>query len=154
VPYDAPAALDGLARGYGARVLRLGRDREADTLWVGRPRLRDGVFMGARLCAYLAERGERLAGLRRYLPRFALVTREVSLNGDRGAVMRMLLRGSAGTPRETSSGLRLETELGFVTISPLRDRSALRIRTESFNEETAEELCAEFERRARQADQA
>ncbi len=43
VPYDAPAALDGLARGYGARVLRLGRDREADTLWVGRPRLRDGV---------------------------------------------------------------------------------------------------------------
>ena len=151
--YDAPAVLEELARGFGAAVLRVGRDgMRAQALYQRQAYLRDGVFMGARLCAYLGQKGEKLSALRAQLPRFSTATREVELKGDRGAVMRMLLNDSMGQTRETSSGLRLDTDLGYVTIAPLRTRSALRIRSESFNEETAEELCAEFEQRARRAD--
>ncbi len=154
VPYDAPTTLEKLAQAYGAEILRSGRDgARAQAIVESQRRLKDGVFAGVRLCAYLAERKEKLSDLRRKLPKFNSVTREVTLKGDRGAVMRMLLKNSSGVSRETASGLRLDTGLGCVTISPLRERSALKIHTESFSEETAEELCAEFEKRAQQADQ-
>ena len=127
------------------KILRSGRDgARAQAIVESQRRLKDGVFAGVRLCAYLAERKEKLSDLRRKLPKFNSVTREVTLKGDRGAVMRMLLKNSSGVSRETASGLRLDTGLGCVTISPLRERSALKIHTESFSEETAEELCAEF----------
>ena len=160
VPYDAPAAIDAAAAGFGAAVLRVGKDgARADAMYLGQPALRDGVFAGARLCAFLRQRGLRLAELRRKIPRFSSATREIALKSDRGSAMRLmasrctdLSAHNAGAAVEIFSGLRLDTERGRVQISPLRERSALRIRTESMNEETAEELCAEFERSAREID--
>ncbi len=153
VPYDAPAVLDDLAREHGAQILRSGCGGPlGDTLIKNQTCLRDGVFMGARLCAYLAGRNVALSRLRLELPQFSSAAREVRLEGDRGAVMRRLIKSYEGASRATASGLRLDTELGRVTIAPMRERSALKIRTESFNEETAEELCAEFERRTLRAD--
>ncbi|SHI07539.1 mannose-1-phosphate guanylyltransferase / phosphomannomutase [Sporobacter termitidis DSM 10068] len=153
VPYDAPAAIDALAGDFDAAVLRVGRDgRQAADLYLKQTALRDGVFAGVRLCAFLKSRGETLSGLRRKMPKFSSMTREIALKGDRGAVMRLMTSRCAGMASELASGLRLDTDRGCVYISPLRERSALKIRTESMSEEIAEELCAEFERRAREID--
>jgi mannose-1-phosphate guanylyltransferase/phosphomannomutase len=153
VQYDAPAAIDILAKDFGADALRIGRDGpEAEALGSEQPALRDGVFAGARLCAYLRSSGETLSALRKKMPRFSSMTREIPLKGDRGTAMRLMSSCCTGMAMELTAGLRLDTERGSVTISPLRERSALRIRTESMSEETAEELCAEFERRALEND--
>ena len=160
VPYDAPAAIDAAAGDFDAAILRVGRDGgRADALYLQQTVLRDGVFAGARLSAFLRQRGLRLSELRTTLPKFSSATREIALKGDRGSVMRLMTArcadmsaDTAAVALELASGLRLDTDRGRVHISPLRERSALRIRTESMNEETAEELCAEFERRAREID--
>ena len=160
VPYDAPAAVDSVAADFDASVLRVGRDgSRADTLYLNQPVQRDGIFAGARLAVFLGRHGLRLSELRAKLPSFSSVTRELALMGDRGSAMRLLTarcadlsgRGAAAAI-ELNAGLRLDTERGRVHISPLRERSALRIRAESLNEETAEELCADVERRAREID--
>ena len=80
------------------------------------------------------------------------MTREVSLKGGRGAAMRLMSSCCAGMAAEMAAGLRLDTDRGCVYITPLREKSALKIHTESFNEEMAEELCIEFERRACEID--
>ena len=159
VPYEAPAALEAMAADFGASILRVGRDgQRAEELYQAQTTLRDGIFAGARLGAYLKQTGIRLARLRTNIPRFSASVREVALKGDRGAAMRLMSSYVMGKqPQgamtwEIAAGLRLDTDRGRVSISPLRERSALRIRTESMNEETAEELCAEFERRARDID--
>jgi mannose-1-phosphate guanylyltransferase/phosphomannomutase len=152
VPYDAPDILDFLALEYEARLLRVGRDAEADALYLKQLFMRDGIFAGARICAWLQGKNEKLSELRLRIPRFTTVTREIPLQGERGAVMRAMAAYGSEMAAEMAAGLRLDTGRGFVHISPLRERSALRIRSESENEEAAEELCVEFERRAREFD--
>ncbi len=153
VPYNAPSAIDSLAKNFNAAVLRVGRDgQRAEDLYLRQMVMRDGVFAGARLCAWLKSRGEKLSELRRQMPKFSTSTREVSLKGNRGSVMRLISSCCAGISSELSAGLRLDTDRGCVYISPLRERSALTIHAESFSEETAEELCVEFERRALEND--
>ena len=153
VQEDAPAVLESMAQEFNADIYRIGRDGvRAQELHLSQNGLRDGIFMGARLCAYLAITGQTLSALRSCLPGFASVTREVALQAGRGAVMRRLYKECPGIAPDSLSGIRLETELGCVTISPMRGRSALKIRSESFSEETAEELCADFEQRTRRAD--
>lgn len=153
VPYETPAVVDALARDFGAAVLRIGRDGEAaEELRMRRLTMHDGVFAAAYLAVWLKSRGETLAALRRRMPKFSSTTREIELNCDRGSAMRKIAAGCAALPTETAAGLRFDTGNGYVYISPLREKSALKIRTESFSEETAEELCAEFERRVRDSD--
>lgn len=155
VQYDAPDAIDSLAGGFNAEILRVGRDgQRAEILLSEQMVMQNGVFMGARLCAWLKSRGEKLCDLRKKIPKFSSMAKEIMLKGSRGAVMRLMASSCSGMASETTSGLRLETDRGYVYISPLRERSALKIRTESYNEETAEELCAEFERRTREMDKA
>lgn len=153
VPYDAPGAIDSLAKNFDAVVLRVGRDgQRAEALYLRQMVMRDGVFAGARLCAWLKSNGEKLSDLRRRIPKFSTMTREVALKGSRGSAMRLMSSGCTGVVSEMAAGLRLDTDRGCVYISPLRERSALRIHAESMSEEIAEELCVEFERRAREID--
>lgn len=155
VQYDAPNAIDGLAGGFNAEILRVGRDgQRAEILLSEQMVMQHGVFMGARLSAWLKSHGEKLCDLRKRMPKFSSAAKEIPLKGSRGAVMRLMASSCSGMASEISSGLRLETDRGYIYISPLRERSALKIRTESYNEETAEELCAEFERRTRELDKA
>jgi hypothetical protein len=153
VPYDAPVAIDHLADNFDAAVLRIGRDgQKAEELYQRQLVMRDGVFAAARLCAWLKAHGEKLSELRLRMPKFSTMTREVALKGGRGAAMRLMSSCCAGMAAEMSAGLRLETDKGCVYISPLRERSALKIHAESISEEFAEELCVEFEHRAHEAD--
>jgi mannose-1-phosphate guanylyltransferase/phosphomannomutase len=170
VLYDAPGAIDQLGKEFGAEVFRIGRDDpKAAKLYLQQTIMRDGVFAGARLCAWLKAHNEKLSELRRRMPKFSSITREVALKSSRGAVMRLMSSNLAGNmhfnphinmqaemqeknQKDMTAGLRLNTDRGCVYISPLRERSALKIHAESVSEEIAEELCIEFERRAQEND--
>lgn len=153
VTYDAPGIIDSLAGSFNAAVLRTGRDgQRAEDLLLHQMVMRDGIFAGARLSAWLKSHGEKLSVLRTGMPRFSTMSCEVPLKGSRGSVMRLMSDSCTGMAAEMTAGLRLDTDRGCIYISPLRDRSALKIHAESFSEETAEELCVEFVRRAHEID--
>jgi mannose-1-phosphate guanylyltransferase/phosphomannomutase len=149
----APAAIEALAEGYRGRVLRLGRDgAPAERLYREQSWLHDGIFAAARICARMGSTGESLHTLIGRLPRFSVERREVPLSRDRGAVMRALAEGSSKTGSVGREGRHVRMGMGWVHVAPLNRRQALRIVGESVDAETASELCALFERKARQID--
>lgn len=152
VPPAAPAAIDLLALSYGATVLRLGRDgKEAEERYAALPSLRDAAFCAALLCAHLMERGESLSELDRRAPRFSAARREVPLRGSRGDVMQALYEAEPGA-QQAGEGLRLPIGDGWVYIAPLIRRSSLRVVGESFDTETAQELCNFYAEKAQSLD--
>ena len=154
VPEDAPDALEDVAERHGAVIIRLGRDgRRAEELYRELPSLRDAVFAGALICARMQKEGITLAELyAQKVPGFSLVTRELNLRRGRGEVMAALSAMAGEMGGELSNGIKLVNAKGAVTISPRRDKSALRIRGEGADEEIAAELCADAVRRAEDAD--
>ena len=153
LPAWAPAAADRLAGRMGTRLLRLGRaGPEAEALWLDQPWAWDGIFAACRLCARLALTGERLADLDRSLPPFATLRREVSLRGQRGAVLEAVLDTD---PNASLQGevLRSRVGEGWVCLTPLSRRSALRLVAEAADMETAAELCDLYARKLRRLDE-
>jgi phosphomannomutase len=154
VTYDAPDAIDGLARDMGCVILRTPRDgARADELAAKCPSMRDGVASALAIYALMARTGETLSRLMTRLPEFRTDTREVPVTHGRGAVMRALGSLRECADAQLDMGLRLDTPRGTVHIAPSRERSALRIRCEGASEEIAEELMAEYERYVKRADE-
>lgn len=150
LPPSAPSAIETMAATHGHRVLRLGRDgAEAEELYRSLPWLRDGVFGACRICAHLGAGEESLHDLAGRIPRFALHRREVSLRGSRGAVMEALAEEHPGSAGE---GLRVRMGDGWVYISPLSRRSALRVVGEGVSAEMAAELCDFYAKKVRKLD--
>ena len=71
---------------------------------------------------------------------------------DRGRVMQALARESARQPQ--GEGLRMRTANGWVSLTPLARRSALRIIAEGPDLELAAELCDFYAGRAAALDRA
>ncbi|BDF69768.1 mannose-1-phosphate guanylyltransferase [Oscillospiraceae bacterium] len=152
VPAGAPAALDTLAAGYGSAVLRLERDgREAEELYAALPWLRDGVFAACRICARMGLTGERLRALSGKIPRFRLRRRELAVAGGRGELMQALAQSEASAA-SAGEGLRVKLGSGWVWLSPLTRRSALRVVGEGPDMELAAELCDFYVKKARALD--
>lgn len=152
VPDDASAAVELVAAGFGKTVRRLGRDGEqARQLYRALPWLRDAAFAAARLCARLAATGERLEQLAAKTPRFSGWRREVTLAGDRAAVMARLAAG-LGPECRVGEGLRLRDRGGWVYLVPLARRAAVRVMAESDDMELAAELCDFYAGRVAEAD--
>lgn len=150
VPYGAPMALEVLAEAMGCKVLRLERDgKRAQEKYASQLFLRDGIFAAVHICSCLAKRGETLAEMASRIPAFSTVSREVRVNADRARVMRLVAESCAEMATELCQGLKINTDRGTVLICPCAGTDALTISGESENEETAEEICAEFEKRVR-----
>lgn len=144
LPAWAPAAADTVAEAFGGVLLRLDADGErAMKLWEETPWFRDAIFAACRICARLGETGETLAALSDTAPHFAVVRGEVALRHSRGRVMERLGNG-AGSRRPAGEG--------WVSVTPVSRREAVRIVAESASMEAAAELCALFEKKVRQAD--
>jgi len=153
VPYAAPAALDILAKDFGTRVLRIGRDgEEAQELYRKQMFMRDGIFAAVKICSVLQKNRESLAELFDRMPSFSTVSRRVQLGGSRGNVMRILAASCAEMGTDFAEGLRIDTGKGFVQINPCAGSSAIRIKAECGSEEAAQELCCSFEKMAREID--
>lgn len=144
VPSGATAAVDLVATGYSAQVLRLERDGEAArTLYRALPWLRDGAFAAARIAARMGVTGEKLEALAARTPRFSAWKREVPLHSSRGQVMQALLRETGVRP-DGGEGIRVRRGNGWVYLTPMARRAAVRVLAEGPDLETAAELCDFF----------
>ena len=153
VPAGASAAVELVAAGYGGTVLRLDRDGDqARALYAAQPWLRQAPSAAVRLCSRMAVSGQSLEALVSKTPRFSAWKREVPLTADRGQVMQALAREQARQP--SGEGLRLRTGSGWVYLTPLARRSALRIVAEGPDLELAAELCDFYAGRAAEIDRA
>ena len=153
VPAGASAAVELVAAGYGGTVLRLDRDGgQALELCAAQPWLRQAPAAAARICARMAVSGQKLETLVSKTPRFSSWLREVPLSSDRGRVMQALARESARNP--VGEGLRMRTGNGWVYLTPLARRSALRVVAEGPDLELAAELCDFYAGRAAELDRA
>ena len=151
VPAGASAAVELVAAGYGGTVLRLDRDGEqAATLYAAQPWLRQAPAAAVRICSRMAISGQKLEALVAKTPRFSSWRREVPLVSDRGQVMQALARESARQP--AGEGLRLRTGSGWVYLTPIARRSALRVIAEGPDLELAAELCDFYAGRAAEVD--
>ena len=145
IPYAAPGAIDTLSRYSHGRILRLGRDgEEALRFYTDSPLFSDGIFLAAALASRLSRAGLTLAELIARLPRYYTTTAEIKAPLSPSQLLGKL--GVSYHDAELVSGVRLRTPRGIASVSPL-GASLYRIRTESFREEYAEELCAEIEKK-------
>ncbi|NLF34375.1 MAG: NTP transferase domain-containing protein [Clostridiales bacterium] len=152
LPSAAPMSIELLAEGAQDRLLRLGRDGpEAEELYAALPWLWDATFAAGRICARLGTTGEPMSSLMARLPRFAVSRQEIPLSGSRGAVMRALA-GEDNAPL-AGDGLRLAAGDGWVYLSPLSRRAALRVVGEGPDAEIAAELCDFYAKRVADLDQ-
>lgn len=141
VPDEASMAVDLVAAGFDASVLRLGTGGEtARQLYRTLPWLRDAAFAAGRLCARMAMSGERLEQLGGKIPRLSSWKREVPLCRDRGEIMGELAI-QMGKNVRLGEGIRLRSRGGWVYLVPLSRRSAVRIVAEGPDLEMAAELC-------------
>lgn len=151
VPDGASAAADLVAAGFGGTCLRLGRDgQRARELYAGLPWLWDAASAAVRILSRMALTGEKLEGLMAKTPRFAARKREVPLTADRGRVMWELAREHRRALE--GDGLRLRAGNGWVYLTPLARRQALRVVAESPDMELAAELCDLYVGRVLRAD--
>ncbi len=149
VPYGAPKIIDDIAESYDGHIMRVGRDGvEASRLFAISPQMHDGIFAAARIAGAMVKTGATLRELRQAIPSFSTVTRDISLDGDRGLVMRLLADQTREEKRELYEGLRISTKNGWVHITPHLSKSSLRITGEGSDTEIAEELCSMIEKRA------
>ena len=95
--------------------------------------------------------GERLRALTGKIPRFRTASREVPLAGERGRVMQALA-GTHPAARPAGEGLRIRTGGGWVYMTPLTRRAALKVVAEGPDLETAAELCDFYAEKAKQLD--
>ena len=154
VPYSAPVALDHLAAGFGATLLRLGRDPGARSLYYRLPYLRDGVFAACRLVGAMAAGEERLHDLQSRTPAFRTARREVQIKGDRAALMQKLATDLGTEDAELVEGIRVPVAQGWVHVSPSSGRPILKVHGESSSMEAADEICIDFTRRLEALDSA
>lgn len=154
VPAAAPAAVEVTAAGLCGKVLRLDRDgAQARTLYVKLPWLRDACFAAARICARLGFSGESLRSLDGKAPRFATACREVSVSGDRAALL-ACLADEAPADRGCERSVRLRAGSGWISVTPVNRRCALRVAAECCDMELAEELCDVYTQKIARLDKA
>ena len=141
LPSWAPRAAEEIASAFGGGLLRLDRDEpEAGERYRALPWLWDGLFAACRICARMGLTGETLSDLGRAGPKFATVRRESATRRGRGETMRDLLERDPAA-RSEGEGVRVKVGDGWVYLSPMAGRSALRVIGEAADVETADELC-------------
>ncbi len=139
----APAVLSELADRYGGQVGRGGEEGDV---------MRHAVFSAVRICSAMAAKHEPLSDMVDRAPEFAVSSREVALDHDRGRVMKSLHYSELETVGDEMEGFTAYAAGGFVRITPNPRRRSLIIRSEAKSIEVADELCADFEKLIKNAD--
>lgn len=158
LPYDAPRAVEPLAKRYNKKVLRYlecpadDGDKAARSLAAQQPWVRDGLMSTVRILGYLSAKGVRLSEMQRSLPGFAVAVKAVRLDGNPGRLLRSFTANSdqLSEDRGPTEGVRLSVKGGEVLLSPLKRGGGLRIMAEASDMEAAGELCADIEKQLRE----
>lgn len=150
LPYDAPRVIDDIASRYGRKVLRYldcpadQSDAQARSLARTQIWVRDGIANSIRILDFVKSHNTTLAAIAKQLPMFAVKVKALDCRVNPGVLLRGLLHG---TPEQPSEGVLLSRPKGRILVSPLKRGNGLRILAEAADMETADELCAEMERK-------
>ena len=147
VPYDSPAFLDDLARSYGRTAYRYlsapsdGSDNVARRLAARQFWSRDALFTAAKLVCILEEKNMTFPELYSLLPPLFVysTTAQLELPPD---YLDEFEGENFSFGRDGANGFVLVEKRGKTHISPLGN-GRFRLTAQSFDEETARELCAE-----------
>lgn len=147
VPYDSPAFLDDLARSYGRTAYRYlsapsdGSDNVARRLAARQFWSRDALFTAAKLTCILEEKNMTFPELYSLLPPLFVysTTAQLELPPD---YLDEFEGENFSFGRDGANGFVLVEKRGKTHISPLGN-GRFRLTAQSFDEETARELCAE-----------
>lgn len=147
VPYDSPAFLDELARSYGRTAYRYlsapsdGSDNVARRLAARQFWSRDALFTAAKLTCILEEKNMTFPELYSLLPPLFVysTTAQLELPPD---YLDEFEGENFSFGRDGANGFVLVEKRGKTHISPLGN-GQFRLTAQSFDEETARELCAE-----------
>lgn len=156
LPFDAPRAMDALARRYGRRVLRyLGSpadsaDSEARSLAANQTWVRDGLENAVRILAYLKKNSLALTDFSKRAPTISVAVRSVELRGNPGRLLRNISQGGMDCLHSPMEGVLIMKDAGSVLLSPMKSGAGLRILAEAADMEAAQELCAQAEKRVRE----
>ena len=145
---SAPAISEQIADDFGGRVLRIGRDDGARDTFITHNSFHDAISAVLFICSYLKNRKKTLSEISVNIPSFTLISREVNLNKDRKAILDAIAKSRDGLHKEQAGCLRVCADGGWVSISPSRSKSSLRITGEGVSEEIASELCNLFVEKA------
>ncbi|MBP1559821.1 MAG: NTP transferase domain-containing protein [Oscillospiraceae bacterium] len=143
VPCNFPRAADIIAEEFGRKVLRYSScpsgkgDGEARALAAETLFIRDGAALMLTVLGVLESRGMTLAEAVAELPQTAISGRYVALS----APPLRILRSIAAEKQVSGDGIVISDERGRVLIRPLKSEKGVLMQAESFNMETASELC-------------
>lgn len=153
LPFEAPHAMEALARRYGRKVLRyLGSpaddgDSGARALAAKQTWVRDGLQNAIRILAYLKKNDLTLCAFAQTAPVFSLASRSVTLRGNPGRLLRNISKQSGERSVGPAEGVLIVRNSGSVLLSPMKSGAGLRILAEAADMEAAQELCAEAEKK-------
>ena len=151
LPYDAPVAIEEMAKKHGCRVRRYlrcptdGADEEARRLAMAQPWVRDGLMTAVRVLDFLKRQHVTLAELTAELPSFAVATKTVPCDVNPGRVLRRMAEKGEG--EGIGEGTRIRTANGILLIRPSKLGKSLVLTAEAADTEIAAELCGELEQK-------
>ena len=154
LPYDAPAALEQMAKAYGVKIKRyytcpIGRsDGEARRLAASQPWVRDGLMMAVRLLSWMKRYQITISDLLEELPVFAVNEKAMACPIEPAEVLRKLSEEPGSQcPGELWEGTRMVRNQGVVSVRPSKLGKSLILTAEAADTETAAELCGELEQK-------
>lgn len=144
LPESFPEAADSFCRSKGSRVTRYTQhpattsQHEARKAAASCAFVRDGILALATVLSYLADNRLTMRSALGQLPEFATITRSVSISCPPGKAMKTACGSSGG---------KIRTDKGTVTLKPSRTGRSIYILAEAYSTETAAELCGIYERK-------
>ena len=156
LPFSFTQAADVLAEKYGCRVLRYmhcsnGSDREARNLAAESGFASDGIKLMLKTAGFLSRNRISLKEACGMLPDFATVSRYIAVDSPKARSME-LLRKLDGGKAAGGDGIVINSGSGRVIVRPVKTGRGIMMFTDSFDLETASELCDVFQKKIKDAD--
>lgn len=156
VPYTASEAIEKLAKGYNAKVVRakssfselintvLQNDKLADLSELQYILNFDGIYAAGKLLDFMIEGSTTLHSLSRELPPIHIIKKEFPCSlQDRGSIIRQLVEEGKDLGIELFDGIKYSTDRGWSLILPDNSGSVFNVYSEGNSEEYAKELSTE-----------
>lgn len=148
LPYSFPQAADLVAARYGKKILRYyaspldDSDREARTVAAGQPFLSDGFLLAVTVLRVLADRGLTVGEALRTLPSFSETSRFIHISCPPQKILKKLMNGK----NAETEGVVLSEDGERIFMRSNKRGTGLYLFAESFNSETAAQLCEKTEK--------
>lgn len=147
LPRSAPRIIDRLAEQHGGEVFRYSEcpcdegDEGSRQKASSHPWPRDGLMQAVKALSFLAEQGLSFADMARLVPEFAVSSRMVEITSRPSAVVRRLRERLGQEGGKMSDGLDWERDGSGAYLRPMKSGRGILILGESFQNETALEIC-------------